>query len=253
MGGSEQVLNLSAGIIVTAVLVFLILIFVPAPYGRHARSGWGPTLPNRLGWILMEAPASLVFFGVYLTGPHHASLTPLLLLALWQIHYVHRSFIYPWSLKTQGKRSPWLTVAMAVLFNSINAYVNARWISAIGDYPATWLTTPAFLIGASVFVIGFVINKQADAILRGLRKDPNDGGYTIPHGGLYRFVSCPNYLGELLEWTGWAIATSALPGLAFAIFTAANLVPRARAHHAWYRKQFDDYPPERRALIPFLW
>ncbi len=34
--------------------------------------------------------------------------------------------------------------------------------------------------------------------------------------------------------------------------TAATLVPRALAHHEWYRERFADYPPERRALVPFL-
>jgi len=32
----------------------------------------------------------------------------------------------------------------------------------------------------------------------------------------------------------------------------ANLVPRAMAHHRWYRETFKDYPEGRRALIPYL-
>jgi len=79
------------------------------------------------------------------------------------------------------------------------------------------------------------------------------GEYGIPRGGVFEFVSCPNYLGEILEWTGWAIATWSLPGLAFALWTAANLIPRAYANHAWYRKTFPDYPGKRKALIPFVY
>jgi protein-S-isoprenylcysteine O-methyltransferase Ste14 len=250
---AQWVVTLSWGLIVCGVVAGLLLLFISAPYGRHAREGWGPSLPNRVAWFVMEVPASLVFFAVYFVGSQRASLTPLVLLGLWQVHYVHRAFIYPLSLKTQGKRAPLLTALIAVVFNTINAYVNARWISHLGDYPETWLTTPGFIIGASVFALGFAINKHSDAILRGLRSDPGASGYKIPRGGMYRFISCPNYFGEILEWTGWAIATSALPGFAFAIFTAANLVPRARTHHAWYREQFEDYPAERRALIPFVW
>ena len=42
--------------------VFATLWFVVAPYGRHARrQGWGPTIDHRLGWLLMEVPAPLVF------------------------------------------------------------------------------------------------------------------------------------------------------------------------------------------------
>jgi hypothetical protein len=44
-----------------------------------------------------------------------------------------------------------------------------------------------------------------------------------------------------------------LAGAAFALWTLANLVPRAGAHHRWYRARFADYPPERRALLPGIW
>lgn len=100
--------------------------------------------------------------------------------------------------------------------------------------------------------MGFVINRAADRTLRSLR-GPGETGYKIPQGGLYRWISCPNYLGEIVEWVGWAIATWSLPGLLFAVWTAANLIPRARAHHIWYHEQFNNYPVERRALIPGLW
>ena len=103
-----------------------------------------------------------------------------------------------------------------------------------------------------MFLLGFAINLQSDSILRSLRK-PGETDYKVPHGGLYRFVSCPNYLGEIVEWSGWALMTWSLPGLAFALYTFANLAPRALKHHRWYQEKFADYPKERKALIPGLW
>ena len=47
-----------------AVIVFVALFFVAAPYGRHTRKGWGYSVGNKLGWVLMEAPAPLVFAGL---------------------------------------------------------------------------------------------------------------------------------------------------------------------------------------------
>jgi len=82
---------------------------------------------------------------------------------------------------------------------------------------------------------------------------PQESGYKIPYGGLFRWVSCPNYLGEIVIWTGWAVTTWSLPGLAFALWTATNLIPRARANHRWYRNYFPDYPASRKALLPGLW
>jgi 3-oxo-5-alpha-steroid 4-dehydrogenase 1 len=46
---------------------------------------------------------------------------------------------------------------------------------------------------------------QSDAILRNLRK-PGETDYKIPKGGAFKFVSGANFLGEILEWTGFAIA-----------------------------------------------
>jgi hypothetical protein len=37
------------------------------------------------------------------------------------------------------------------------------------------------------------------------------------------------------------------------VFTVANLAPRARAHHLWYKRQFADYPSRRKALVPAIW
>ncbi|MEE2830441.1 MAG: 3-oxo-5-alpha-steroid 4-dehydrogenase, partial [Myxococcota bacterium] len=66
-----------------ALVTFLALLLVVAPYGRHSRGGWGPTLPNRLGWVLMESPAVLLFAFFFFCGSKRFELVPLLLLGLW--------------------------------------------------------------------------------------------------------------------------------------------------------------------------
>jgi protein-S-isoprenylcysteine O-methyltransferase Ste14 len=154
-------------------------------------------------------------------------------------------------MRQSGKRMPIVIVGMAIVFNSLNGYINGRWVSHFGEYPDAWLTSAPFLIGVSCFFAGWAVNQHADAILLRLRR-PGDSGYRVPRGGLYRWVSCPNYLGEMLEWIGWAVATWSLAGFAFAIFTAANLLPRALSNHRWYKQEFPDYPPSRRAVIPGL-
>ena len=235
-----------------AVPTFLSLLFVPAPYGRYTRSGFGPTLPARLGWILMESPASLFFAAVYFAGPHWSDPAPLALFALWQLHYVNRAFLFPLKMREGGRRMPVLVLLLAVTFNLLNGWVNARYLSDLGSYPAGWLADPRFLLGAAAFLLGFALNVSSDRALSRLRP-PGESGYRIPRGGPFEWVSCPNYLGEILEWSAWAVASWSLAGAAFAVYTAANLAPRALAHHAWYRRQFADYPKNRRALLPFVW
>ena len=102
------------------------------------------------------------------------------------------------------------------------------------------------------FLMGLLLNVHSDHLLRRLR-GPGESGYRVPFGGGFAYVSAPNYLGEIIEWVGFALAAGTLAAWAFALFTFANLAPRALANHRWYRERFAEYPPERRALIPFLW
>ncbi len=226
------------------------LSFVTAPYGRHKRGGYGRDVPQRLAWVLMEVPAVVVFAAIYGAGRSATDVAPLVMLALWQVHYVQRTFLFPLRLRP-GKHTPSSVVASAIGFNVLNAYVNARWISELGTYPDAWLRDPRFLAGACLFVAGFVLNVHADGVLARLR-GPGETGYKVPRGGLFELVSCPNYLAEILEWAGWALLTWSLGGVAFAFYTLANLAPRALAHHRWYRERFPEYPPGRRALVPFV-
>jgi protein-S-isoprenylcysteine O-methyltransferase Ste14 len=242
---------LTVGVLATALPTLIYLLVRTAPYGRHGRPGWGPTVSPRVGWILMESPAVLAFLCIYLTGERAAETAPLVLLGLWQVHYVHRTFIFPFRMRGAGRPMPLVIALSGVFFNLVNAYVNARWISHLGHYEPDWLANPIFLLGCAIFALGLFINLHADTVLLNLRA-PGETGYKIPRGGLYRFITCPNYFGELLEWAGWAVATASLAGLSFFVFTAANLLPRAIAHHRWYRERFADYPPERRALVPFV-
>jgi len=237
------------GEIIAAAFTFLSLLFIAAPYGRHHRKGWGPEIDNRAGWVLMELPTLAVFLPIYFDGKQGLDTTPLVLLALWLSHYVHRTLIFPFRLRTKKKRVPLLIVSLGAAFNSLNATVISAQLSHFGDYAPSWLSDPRFLLGLCTFAFGYVINRHSDHVLLKLRA-PGETGYKIPTGGLYRFVSCPNYLGEIIQWLGFAIATWSFAGLAFALYTAANVGPRAMSNHKWYRRTFSEYPSDRRALIP---
>ncbi|MBL8921230.1 MAG: DUF1295 domain-containing protein [Myxococcaceae bacterium] len=235
-----------------AAVTFLGVSFVVAPYGRHAREGFGPTMPARWGWVLMESPAVFALLFFFFTGPAPMQPAALALLGVWLLHYLHRTFVFPFRMRADGKTMPVFIAALAIGFNLFNAYLNGRWLSAEGRYPASWLMDARFLGGTALFLAGFGLNLWADGVLRRLRA-PGETGYRVPSGGLYEYVSCPNYLGELLEWAGFALAAWSLAGLAFFAYTVANLAPRARAHHRWYHEKFPDYPRSRKALVPFLW
>lgn len=242
--------------IVAIVWTLLALALIPmqlrttAPYGRHSRTDWGPSMSNQLGWFLMELVSLLIFAGFFLAGPNVKTTPMWVFFALWTLHYINRSLIFPWRTHTKGKTMPVAIVGSAVLFNIVNAGLNGLYLGWFGDvYPQSWLGDPRFIVGLAVFVIGAGINLWSDNRLIGLRAGGKQG-YSIPRGGLFELVSSPNLMGEIIEWWGFAIMCWNLPALSFAVWTAANLIPRAISHHAWYRRTFADYPRDRRAVIP---
>ncbi len=242
------------GWIAIALFIFPLVIRFIAPYGRHTSRKWGAMIDNRVGWIIMELPALLVFSGFYLFGSgDHPTVTWIFFL-LWVFHYINRTLIFPFRLRTKGKKMPLAIVFMAIGFNFMNGFINGYYLGTLATeakYPISYLLDPRFLTGFSIFFLGMFINWQADNILIHLRK-PGDTGYVIPQNGFFSFVSCPNHFGEILEWFGFAILVWSLPALAFAVWTLVNLMPRALHHHQWYKQSFPEYPPERKALLPFI-
>ena len=234
------------------VLLFPLLLKIPVPYGRHSRSGWGITVPNHLGWLVMELPALLVFVYFFLVGSIIQSAVTWLFFSLWVLHYTNRTLIFPFRIKALEKRMPALIAVMGFGFNLINGFFNGYYFGSVAPhYPQNWFMDPRFLLGILLFLTGLGINWWSDSILLGLRNSERRH-YSVPKGGLFRTISCPNYLGEIVEWGGFALMVWSLPALSFFIWTVVNLVPRALDHHRWYKKQFVDYPANRKALIPFL-
>jgi 3-oxo-5-alpha-steroid 4-dehydrogenase 1 len=243
---------LIVGGLVSAAAVFVMLLLIPAPYGRYVRGGWGPVMNNRAGWFFMEITSAVVFAGCFFAGHGFTGGVVWIFVVLYQAHYIHRSIIFPFRMRGAGRPMPVLIVFFGMVFNVYNGYINGRYLGIAGEaYTVAWLSDPRFLVGIALFLVGAGINFHADQVLFNLRK-PGETDYKIPRGGMYRWISCPNYFGEILEWIGWAVMTWSLPGLVFAVWTAANLAPRAITHHKWYRATFPDYPRDRKALVPFI-
>ncbi len=235
-----------------AIIIFIVLMFITAPYGRHSKTNWGPMVGNRLGWVVMEMVVLLVLWYFIFKGKNEQTSANVLIISMFTFHYFNRSFIFPLRLKTTGKKMPLAIMFMGIVFNIVSGFTFGYYFGNLKVYENQWLTSPEFIIGTLIFVTGLIINWRSDALLIGLRKQ-DETGYKIPYGGLFKYVSCPNLLGETIEWGGFAILTWSLPGLAFFVWTFANLIPRAIAHHRWYKQHFSDYPEGRKAVIPFLY
>jgi 3-oxo-5-alpha-steroid 4-dehydrogenase 1 len=237
----------------SAILIFWLLSRVTAPYGRHVKRNWGPMLDHRLAWMIMEIASPLSFAFFFLNGKQVKTFVVWLFFYLWIIHYINRSIVFPLRARMDGRQMPIVVMLFSILFNSVNGCLNGTYLGHIAPpYPSSWFLDIRFVTGSFLFLGGMLINYNADKVLIELRR-PNTPDYSIPRRGMYRWITCPNYFGEIVEWLGFAIMTWSLPGFAFALWTAANLLPRAVAHHAWYIERFNDYPQDRKAVIPFLW
>ena len=234
-----------------AVFIFILLFFVTAPYGRFSESNWGPMISSTVGWIIQEAVSPIVFGYFFIIGTSIKTPVMWIFFIIWIGHYFNRSFIYPFRQHKAKNRMPITIMLSAVFFNIINGFTNGYYLgSIVSNEYNNYFFESNFILGMFIFIIGLVINLKSDNILINLKKE--NQGYQIPQGFLYRYISCPNYFGEILEWLGFAIMTWCLPGSIFAIWTMANLIPRAVAHHAWYKSKFKDYPVDRKAIIPFI-
>ena len=247
------------GMSIAAVVVFVSLFFVDAGYGKFYTKRWGPSVGNKAGWVLMEAPVFVLMLVFYFVFSDGLDLVPLLFLLVFETHYFHRSFIFPFRLQGRS-RMPLAIVLMGVIFNSLNAFMQAGWLFCLSrevtpyPYTVTWLTTPQFIIGMILFVAGMAVNIDSDRIIRQLRQ-PGDNRHYLPDRGLYRYVCSANYLGEFVEWCGFAILTWSWSGAVFALWTFANLAPRAHRIRQRYLAEFPEQLAShpRKRMIPFIW
>ena len=247
---------------VMAVVVFVALFFFKAGYGYLSSSNWGPKISNKTAWVLMEAPAFIFMLYYTLrfalsgeeTGNDNAVLY--IMAGLYLLHYFQRSFIFP--LMMRGRSTmPIAIMLMGLVFNTLNAYLIGAWLfgeAPAGMYGKEWLHSPQFIVGTVIFIAGMAINLHSDHVIRNLRK-PGDTKHYIPHKGLYRYVTSANYFGELTEWTGYAVLTWSPAGALFALWTFANLAPRAKSLTHKYIEEFgEEYTKlNKKHIIPFIW
>jgi 3-oxo-5-alpha-steroid 4-dehydrogenase 1 len=243
------------------LVVFVALYFIDAGYGKMRSDMWGPSINNKVGWCLMEMPVFLVVLFLWAMSPFAVTkrLPYLVFFLLFEIHYFQRSFIFPFLLRGNGKM-PLAIMALSLLWNIINGYVQGYWLFHLAPvytpelYTMDWVKDPRFIIGVLIFVTGWCINMHSDYVIRHLRK-PGDTKHYLPKKGLYKYVTSANYLGEITEWLGFAILTWSWAGALFFWFSCCNLVPRSNSIYHKYAVEFaDEFDKKKlKRIIPFIY
>lgn len=203
----------------------------------------------------MESPVFIAMCVLWLMSGRTWEAGPLALFVLFQAHYLQRAFIFPLLLRGESKM-PLGIVVMGMAFNTLNALMQGGVdLLRLARRLLRRLVRKALhLRRGGLFHGGMAVNLHSDHIIRNLRK-PGDTRHYIPRGGMFRYVSSANYFGELLEWTGFAVASWSWAGAVFAWWTFANLAPRAASLYKRYAQEFgkEFTALKRKKIIPFIY
>ena len=133
--------------------------------------------------------------------------------------------------------------------------------------------SPVAWVLCLVFLAAWYYELDAHKIFANL-KIQNSKSHSIPSGSLFKYVSCPHYLCEVIIYTcfmfilGLSHQTGVLGNkrkiskyfetnmiLIFTVWfwVLTNQMIAATMSHNWYRMKFKEYPAERKAIIPFIW
>ena len=238
---------------ILAIVSFIVQIFKAMPYGKQDNGRGSCRVHQRTAFAVSQIVTGIVIFSVtFFLQRNFDGIPNIIMYCLFTIHYINRGIVDTIANRHNQRTVRLWVPVVATISTLLYHFINAQFIGE-ASYCDTYVTDPRFLLGLIIFITGFILNRVADGQLICLRKGYHDSDYQIPKGCSFFSISCPNYLGEIIEWFGWALMSWSLAGLVWFLFVCATHIPRARHNHKWYQKQFDEYPPRRTALIPFIY
>ncbi|GBE88589.1 Putative enoyl reductase [Sparassis crispa] len=107
-------------------------------------------------------------------------------------------------------------------------------------------------IGTALWLFAELSNLHTHITLRNLRP-PGSKVRAIPYGYGFALVSCPNYFFETLAWSVIAGMTGSYAAWLFVFVSGYTMAKWALKKHRAYKKEFGkQYPPNRKAIFPFI-
>jgi steroid 5-alpha reductase family enzyme len=171
------------------------------------------------------------------------------LAAALSVYYVRILFTEFLFLKRGMSWSEVLTIAPSMLcIYVLLAVSGGRNSEAVG-----W----AAALGILLFLVGSWMNSYAEYARHTWKQLPENRGRLYTEG-LFRYSRHPNYLGDLISFSGTCLitgvwVTAVIPALMLSGFVFVN-IPVLDSHlHDHYGAAFDDYASRTAKLIPFLY
>ncbi|MBM6775030.1 DUF1295 domain-containing protein [Olsenella profusa] len=161
-----------------------------------------------------------------------------------------------------GKEPPVFVKALAWLFMGAlyvceTAGLHLRLANGTPDDAALW-------VGVAVMAVGAVIEAVADQQKSAQKEAHPD---MVATEGLFSVVRCPNYLGEMLFWTGvfvtgvpsyagvvqWVVALVGYVGILFVMVDGARRMKRGHEQRYGSDARYRAYAERTKLVIPFVW
>ena len=264
--------NLFAGLVLFAPLITDWTCRYAARYSKFRTTGG---IDSRLGWFIAYTLPAIVsyFFCARYLG--QASLGQWALFLAITGHFVKRVLEALFVHRYSGTIDLVSVYSIAVYYSFITA--TAGYLHGLTIYAPDWF----FYLGLGLFLVGEAGNFWHHRLLARLRLVPpptkmplkqarsgrsqpgqrspaaprplESKRYFIPRGGLFRLVTCPHYLFEIVAWLGVAVMSRHLFMYVAVVAVAAYLAQRAWKTQVWYREHSPEYPKERKILLPFIW
>jgi len=172
----------------------------------------------------------------------------------WVVHYSKRIletiFVHRFSHSTMPIRN---------LFKNCTYYWGFAFYVAYHVNHPLWTEPPALIsyLGFAIWTVCELGNLSVHLLLRDLRpagstvrKIPYPNGNPLTN--LFDLVSCPNYTYEVGAWLGYTLMSGCLPAFLFTLAGFYQMAVWALGKHRNYKKEFQDYPKRRKAIIPFV-
>ncbi len=216
------------------------------PYGKF-RSGGG--VNSRAGLALAYATPIIVYVALWIDGRGTLETRyHLIVFAAFLLHFTRRIFEICF-VNSYSRPTPLSALLpIAVLYGGTAAVCGFFQVRTAAQ-PSTSLMA----LGGLTFAFGELSNGYHHLLLARIRAS-GVPTYSLPRGGLFRWVANPHYLGEIFSFLGYAMLSDLLPVWGTALAATAYLSARANSALEWYRRQMPlQIPSGWHRLLPFVY
>ena len=119
--------------LILAIISFLFLFKVNAPYGKFSNNKWGKLFNYKTGWFIQEIVSPITFSYFFITGTADKNIISCILFTIWVGHYINRSIIFPIRLSNAAK-IPTSVILSAIFFNLINGFTNGYYLGNLAIF-----------------------------------------------------------------------------------------------------------------------